>query len=214
MIDGHFKSEINLFWNFLAKGLVKLGLTPNQITWGGLGLIVFQCMIYPLHENNFILGFGLLITFALDALDGAVARITDTSTKYGGYLDAVVDRYQEWVVYFTLAWVWDWWAVCFLAITGSLLISYNKARTAVEMPINNDKWPDLLERMERVIILCVALMLDPFLTLPDMVGGSLLFVTILVLGVLTHVTGIQRFYRAREMIITYETAQKTENKTE
>lgn len=200
MIDGHFKGSINHFWNYLAKGLVRLGLTPNQITWGGLGLIVFQCAIYPLHENNFVFGLGLLFTFALDALDGAVARITNTSTKYGGYLDAVVDRYQEWAVYFVLAWVWDWWAVCFLAITGSLLISYNKARTAVEIPINNDKWPDLLERMERVVILCVALMLDPYVSLPDFLGGSLLFAVILMLGILTHLTAIQRFHRAGKMI--------------
>ena len=203
MIDGHFKGDINLFWNYLAKGLVKLGLTPNQITWGGLGLIVLQCAIYPLHENNLIFGFGLLITFALDALDGAVARITNTSTLFGGYLDAVVDRYQEFAVYFVLAWVWDWWAICFLAITGSLFISYNKARTALEMPIDNDKWPDLLERMERVILLCVALMLDPFVSLPDFVGVSLLYGTILVIGILTHFTAVQRFYRARNMINSY-----------
>jgi len=200
MIDGHFKGNIDHFWNFLARGLVKLGLTPNQVTWGGLILIVFQCAIFPLHQNNFIFGLGLLLTFAMDALDGAVARITNTSSKYGGYLDAVVDRYQEMAVFLTLAWVYDWWAVSFLAITGSLLISYNKARTALEIPIDNAKWPDLLERMERVLILCFALMLDSFISLPEFLGESLLYATILILGVLTHFTAVQRFYRARDMI--------------
>jgi len=204
MIDGLFKGNIDHFWNYLAKGLVKLGLTPNQVTWAGLILVTIQCVIYPLHENNFIFGLGLLLTFALDALDGAVARITNSSSKYGGYLDAVVDRYQEWLVYLSLAWVNDWWLICFLAITGSLMISYNKARTAVEIPIDNNKWPDLLERMERVIILCVAMMVDSFISLPSSFEEGILFFVILLLGIFTHFTAVQRFFRASNMIKSYE----------
>jgi len=62
--------------------------------------------------------------------------------------------------------------------------------------------------MERVIILCVALMLDPYVSLPDWLGGSLLFAVILLLGVLTHVTAIQRFYRAGKLITSYAKNEK------
>lgn len=200
MLDGHFKPTINRFWDFLARGLAALGLTPNQITWGGLALVALNCLLYLWHRDNLIFGLTLGVIFALDALDGAVARITNQSTLFGGYLDAVVDRYQEVLVYATLAWVYDWWAVAFVVITGSLLISYNKARTAVEIPIDNDRWPDLLERMERVIILCILLALEPFITLPAPFEAGLLYWGLLLLGILTHLTAIQRFLRARRLI--------------
>lgn len=200
MIDGLFKHRIDRFWEALAKFLVVLGLTPNQVTWLGLIAVLANCVLYPLHQNNIAFGLLLGATFALDALDGAVARLTNSASRYGGYLDAVVDRYQEFAVYLTLAWVHGWWPSCFLALTGSLLISYNKARTAVEIPIDNNRWPDLLERMERVIILCAALALDPFITLPASLGGSLLHVVIVLLAMFTHLTAFQRFWRARAML--------------
>jgi phosphatidylglycerophosphate synthase len=115
-------------------------------------------------------------------------------------LDGVVDRYQEIAVYAAIGWVTGWWALVFLTLTGSLMVSYNKARTAIEIPIKNHAWPDLLERFERVVILSLALLLDSILTLPDVLGGSVLFVALLVLGILAHGTAIQRFFRARAML--------------
>ena len=141
------------------------------------------------------------IAFTFDGLDGAVARMRGLSSRYGGYLDAVVDRYQELVVYITLALVTGWWLLCLLAITGSLMTSYNKARTAVEIPIDNNAWPDLLERLERVAILCAALVFDPLIHLPRSWGASVLSLAILLIGVLSHVTAIQRFIRARGLIL-------------
>ena len=200
MLDGHYKATIDRFWDAAAGGLVRLGLTPNQVTWAGLGLVVLNCGLYAWHRDTTWLGVGLSVAFAFDALDGAVARITASSSKYGGYLDAVIDRYQEILVFLTLAWVNDYWGVCFLAITGSLLISYNKARTAIEMTIDNDSWPDLVERLERVVIICAALIFDSainsWLALPE----AFLYYVIWVLAALTHIAALQRFLRARRML--------------
>ena len=200
MLDGLYKQTIDRFWERLARRIAACGLTPNQITWGGIVLVLLQCLFYPLHGSHFWLGLGLAFTFALDALDGAVARITHASSHYGGYLDAVADRYQEVIVYLTLAWVNDWWGVAFVVITGSLLTSYNKARTAVEISIDNDRWPDLLERMERLVILCAALIFDAVLPLPAPFEAGLLHTTLISLGVLTHLTAVQRFLRARHLL--------------
>ena len=146
----------------------------------------------------------LAFSFSFDALDGAVARITKTSSKYGGYLDAVIDRYQEIAIYFTIAYVNDYWLVCFLAITGSLLVSYNKARTAVEIRIDNDKWPDLTERLERIILICAGLILDPVIVLPEYLRHDFLFYIILLIGISAHVTAVQRFFRAKEMLTNHK----------
>lgn len=200
MIDGFFKASINRFWDRGARLLAVTGMSPNQLTWAGFVLVLLSCAFYVLHGDSFWFGVSLALIFAMDALDGALARVSGLASRYGGYLDAVVDRYQEVAVYLTLAWFNGYWLAGMLAVTGSLLVSYNKARVAVELPIDNDAWPDLLERMERVILICLALVLDPFVHFPQVLGGGLLWFSMMLIGVLAHVTAMQRFMRARRML--------------
>lgn len=200
MIDGRHKALFDHYWEAPAHLLVRAGIRPNQITWAGLALIALNCVLYPLHQDNLWFGLGLGFSFAFDALDGAVARITKSTSKYGGYLDAVVDRYQEVAVYLTIAWVNGFWLVAFLAITGSMLVSYNKARTALEVPIENNEWPDLMERLERIVLLCLALVLDPLVRVLVDLPNGLLYYAVLAIAVLAHITAVQRFLRARRII--------------
>jgi phosphatidylglycerophosphate synthase len=198
MIDSNNRALSDRVWNSLASPLVAIGMSPNQVTVAGLVLVLANCAFYALHRNSFWFGFGLALSFAFDGMDGAVARRTGKSSKFGGYLDAVIDRYQEAAVLFTIAWVTGWWPVCFLALSGSLLTSYNKARTALEIPIDNNNWPDLMERLERVVVLCGALMLDPFVALPYL--NRMLYLGLLVIAFFSNLTAIQRFWRARARI--------------
>lgn len=201
MIDGNYKAFTNRLWNALARVFVAAGLSPNQVTILGLVFVLANCALYPLHRSPLIFGLGLAVSLVFDGIDGAVARLTNATSRFGGYLDAVVDRYQEAAIYFAIAWVTGWWALSFLALSGSLLTSYNKARTAVEVPIDNDAWPDLLERLERLVILTAALILDPFIPLPDALGGHVLYAGLAVLAAGTHFTALQRFWRARKLIL-------------
>jgi phosphatidylglycerophosphate synthase len=200
MLDGTYKSKTEQFWQAIARSFVRAGFSPNQVTWIGLFLVLGNCALYAWHRTSFWFGLGLVLSFIFDALDGAVARLSGRTSKYGGYLDAVIDRYQEILVYAVIAWVTGWWEVAFLALSGSLMVSYNKARTAMEIPIKNNNWPDLMERFERLFVLCAALILDSFIPLPALFGGRLLFAGMLVIGVLSHATAIQRFYRARALL--------------
>ncbi len=200
MLDSTYKSRIDRFWESIADHLARAGLSPNQVTWIGLWLVVVNCGLYLWHRNSLWFGLGLGASFAFDALDGAVARLTDRTSKYGGYLDAVVDRYQEILVYAAVAWVTGWWAAAFLALSGSLMVSYNKARTAMETPIDNHRWPDLMERFERLLVLLTALILDSLIALPAALGGRMLFSGVLAIGILSHMTAIQRFFRARKLL--------------
>ncbi len=195
MLDGNFKNNIDKFWDFLAKGLAQTGLSPNQVTLAGLIGVAVACLIYLLWGNALLFGIMLAICFAADSLDGAVARITNTQSLFGGYLDAVVDRYQEVLVFGAIAQANGMWPVCFLAMSGSLLISYNKARTALEIPVDNQGWPDLMERMERVIWIVAVLVLEGLWP-----GKGILFWGIVILALLSHLTALQRFFRARQML--------------
>jgi phosphatidylglycerophosphate synthase len=177
--------------------LTRLGATPNKLTLAGLVLVLVSCAAYLVHRNSFWLGISLAISVSFDALDGGLARAQGSVTKFGGYLDAVVDRYQEIAAFLAIAWVTGWWLVCFLAVTGATLTSYNKARLAIEMPVDNKGWPDLMERPQRLIALLGGLLLDNFLPLPNLLGGRFLFLVLCLLALLTHVTAIQRFFRAR-----------------
>jgi phosphatidylglycerophosphate synthase len=198
MLDSTNRAVSDRIWNALATPLVAAGLSPNQVTVLGLVLVVANCGAWLAHRDPFWFGLGLALSFAFDGLDGAVARRTGKSSKFGGYLDAVIDRYQEIAVFFAIALVTGLWALCFLALSGSLLTSYNKARTAIEIPVDNTAWPDLMERLERIIVLCAGLILDPFLRLSGWPGP--LAVALAVIAVFSHITALQRFWRARARI--------------
>jgi phosphatidylglycerophosphate synthase len=137
-------------------------------------------------------------------LDGTVARRQGTVSKFGGYLDAVIDRYQEIAAYLVLGIVNGWATELFLLTTGSLLTSYNKAAAAIEMPIDDKGWPDLMERPRRIWIFCAALILDNAIPVPGELGGRFIYIAICYLAVLTHFTCLQRILRARRWLLSYE----------
>ena len=193
MIDGLYAHRLNRVWDYLARGLAKSGISPNAITVIGLVLVTAGAAAYPFHRNSLVFGAWLALSFSFDALDGAVARLTGRSSKFGGYLDAVVDRYQELAVLAAIAWVHDAWPAALLVVSGSYLTSYNKARAAMEIAVDNGDWPDLIERLERIIFVVALLVIGYWV--PVAVPWGLV-----VLGALAHVTAIQRFARARKRI--------------
>lgn len=202
MASGHIKRLVGA-WGKKAMSLVaESGIEPNEITVIGLVLVSANCAAYIWYRNAFWLGTGLATSFAFDSLDGAVARYQGTQSAYGGYLDAVIDRYEETITYFVISWVNGWWATGFIAVTGSLLTSYNKARTAIETPIDNKAWPDILERPVRMWILCAGLILDTIIPVPTQLGGHLIWLVLIALGPLTHITAAQRFFRARRILLS------------
>ena len=194
MIDGLMKDYIDPLWERMAQPLVRAGLTPNQVTAMGLGLIILTSAAYVIHQNALIFGITLIVAFAFDALDGAVARQREMTSKLGGYFDAMVDRYQELIVLGAIAWVADLWALALLAFSGAVITSYAKARTAIEIPIKNEAWPDLFERLERIIFLCALLIAA------GVFGWSWLMpVGLGIYALLCHFTALQRAYRAAQM---------------
>ncbi|WP_186388360.1 CDP-alcohol phosphatidyltransferase family protein [Stappia sp. TSB10P1A] len=196
MIDGLFKRHIDPLWESMATPLVRMGLTPNQVTATGLVLVCATSALYLWHGNPALFGLTLAFAFAFDALDGAVARRRSMCTKSGGYFDAMVDRYQELAVLAALAAVNDLWALALLAFSGGVLTSYAKARTAIEIPIRNEAWPDLFERLERIIFLCAMLLAAGGLSLAGIAPASTIAVGLAIYALLAHLTSIQRMRRA------------------
>jgi phosphatidylglycerophosphate synthase len=198
LIDELYKDRMDLFWNRFGRLVARVGLTPNMVTAAGIVLCATNAAAFVWHQN--FVAFGLLVGLIelLDNVDGAVARVTGASSLYGSYLDAVTDRYKDFFILFAIAWVTGSWGVCTLAIAGSMITSYNAAR-ADALGVKDDGpsggFPDLFERLERIAMLCVGLVLTPFVA-PDLVfGHSLLDATLWIVAIGTHMTAIQRFVR-------------------
>jgi phosphatidylglycerophosphate synthase len=201
MLSNFLNHIFGSFGRWFLKWLATSDVTPNQITCLGVLLVLANCGFYLFNHETFWLGVGLSLSFTFDSLDGVIARRQGTQSKFGGYLDAVSDRYQETAAYLVIAWVNDYWPIVFFAITGSLLTSYNKARTALEIPIDNKGWPDLLDRPRRMCLLGAALIMDGTVPIPAVLGGRLLYLVLIVIAALTHFTALQRFFRARRMLL-------------
>ena len=199
MIDGWFKHHIDPIWERAARPLVAAGLSANQVTLIGLALVAANSLAFLWHRSTLWFGLGLAVSFAADALDGAVARLRCQSSKFGGYLDAMTDRYQELFVLLAIAAVSEQWLVSFLVLSGAFITSYAKARTAIERPIDNVTWPDMFERLERIVYFCAMLVLNG--VAQSIFGTRLVLIAGLwLLAVLTHATAIQRMLRAAAIL--------------
>ena len=83
----------------IARVLSKMGISPNMVTFFGL---ILSCVgAYFISVQSFgLAGLALLISGVFDLLDGTLARITGTASKFGSLWDSVIDRVSEGVVLF------------------------------------------------------------------------------------------------------------------
>lgn len=193
MIDALFKRHADAFWDRCGRAVVRTGASANAITWGGLLLSSLNSAAFVLHGNALAYGVLLAGTELLDSLDGAVARVTGRCTRYGSFLDAATDRYKETLSLLAVGAVSGHWLLCFLALSGSLLVSYNHARAAMEG--SQASGVDLFERLERVATLVAGLVLRDLLPRDLFFGEDALVAALVVLAVLSHVTALQRLLR-------------------
>jgi len=72
-----------------ARLMLRLGFTPNAVTLFALIMAWLSCALFIWNRNAFLFA-GLVFFWSLfDAVDGALARITNRTTKFGAYLDAM-----------------------------------------------------------------------------------------------------------------------------
>ena len=96
MLSAYLKPAVTRAINPIARGALRIGLTPNAVTFAGaLGLVSSALYFYPRQE--FFVGTLVISFFALsDLFDGAMARISQSgASKWGGFLDSTIDRIIE-----------------------------------------------------------------------------------------------------------------------
>jgi CDP-diacylglycerol--glycerol-3-phosphate 3-phosphatidyltransferase len=174
----------------LAAFLARLGLTPNALTVIGCLLNLVVAVIIARGDLLWG-GIALAAASGFDAMDGAVARKVGQATKFGAFLDSVLDRVSESAVLLGLAY-YDLQQgatlaafLAFVAIVGSMLVSYTRARAE---GLGVDCKVGFLTRVERCLLLIVALIAN--LTVP----------ALWILAVGTVFTSIQRIWHVHRLL--------------
>jgi CDP-diacylglycerol--glycerol-3-phosphate 3-phosphatidyltransferase len=161
-------------------------LSPNTLTVIGLFVNLLSGIL--IGAGFLVLGgLVLLLASVFDILDGAVARVTGKVYRYGAFLDSTTDRYAEGFTYIGLLYYYLFNGhhtvepmLVIASLTGSLLVSYVRAR-AQSLGFVCDG--GILARPERVVIICLGLLVS-----------QLLLPLLWVLAVLTNVTAVQRIW--------------------
>lgn len=168
----------------IASALHGRGITPSSLTVTGLIINGVAAYIY---YWGFLKPAGALILFAglFDMLDGAVARAGNNESKTGGFVDSVVDRYSDFLIFggvlafFARAGDFEGVILALAIICGSFMVSYVRARAELVIPKCD---VGLLERPERIIILAAGSVFNFF------------DAALWILAVFTHVTACYRIY--------------------
>jgi phosphatidylglycerophosphate synthase len=183
------------FGHVFDKPLEKIArmipLDPNTLTVSGFIITVVAC--YILVSNLYVGGMLVLGGGVFDILDGVVARVNHKSSRFGAFLDSVLDRYSDAFILLAVAWNlgnhgnYPGVALCLLTMVGAFLTSYSRARAE---GLGEHCNHGLMERPERLVLI----------SLGAITGYVIPVLWILV--ILTHFTVIQRIYLVWRM--TYE----------
>ena len=221
------QSYIYVIINPLVKGLIKIGFTPNLVTITGLVLNIGVAIIFikGAEQGNrgdlsYVGWAGALILFAglFDMLDGQVARLGNMSSTFGALFDSVLDRYSELIMflgicYYLVAHHYFFSSLAaFIALIGSMMVSYTRARSeGLGIPNKGG----LMQRPERVILIAVAALACGITG--HFIGGNYKYyvpgisfhifetmtiftLPILVMAVLTNITAIKRLMDAKKAL--------------
>jgi len=144
-----------------ARVLGRWGVSPNTLTL--VGYVLHLPAMYALASGHLRLGGVLfVIASAFDALDGSVAREMGQTSTFGAFFDSVMDRFSEGTILFGLLLHYLNGgarlepALIYVAMCGSLLVSYTRARAeGVGVACKEG----LFTRFERVVLLAGGLIL-------------------------------------------------------
>lgn len=185
-----------------AVALGRLGLTPNALTvigsalTGAVGILAAQGWFAAA-------GVCLWLFSLTDTLDGALARATGQTSVFGAFLDSLCDRYAEAAVFLGVAWWYQARAdalgvvLAYVALVGSLLVSYARARAEGVGFHAEVGW---FQRPERIVVLGIGFLLQPLVP-------QALLVALGLLAALTNVTVIQRMVHVHRLAAAADTGR-------
>jgi phosphatidylglycerophosphate synthase len=152
VLSRKYKSAFGEYVQPVNIVLHRLRVSPDHLTlagivFGGLAGLAFA------RERLILAGIFLILAGVSDMLDGSLARSNGEATTFGSFIDSVADRFTEGMIFTGIAWHFRGQPELLLvpiALTGSFLVSYTKAR-AEALGVSCEV--GLMERPERMIVL-------------------------------------------------------------
>lgn len=185
----------NLARNIARKLLFGMKISPNLVTVTGTALNA--CAAAIIFYEHFLIGAIVFVVGSLlDAMDGAIAKVTDQATPFGAFLDSTLDRVSEGFILGGLGLMFahqdKMWALaaCFVAIACSFLVSYTRARAealGVECKVG------LASRVERVVLITAGL-------LGAVIEPVILEIVVYILASTATLTVLQRILHVRKVL--------------
>lgn len=141
----------------IAAILARTGIPPNVITWSALVLNLWAGVLFA--AGRFAAAGGMMIVAGLcDLLDGPVARRQGRVSKFGGFLDSILDRYADLILFLGLLVYYSrvnrflYAVLVGVAMAGAVMVSYAKARAESLVPKAEVGFWDRPERLILMIL--------------------------------------------------------------
>jgi archaetidylinositol phosphate synthase len=193
MLKSNLPTELS---DKMLRHFSGFGLSPN--VWTLLSILPAFGGFFSLYCHNMAIGLLLFaISGFIDMVDGAVARATNSSTVFGAFIDGVLDRYVELLLFLGLSFyigsdaklIFSIQVWMVLLVFGSVMTSFVRAYADHRGLINDHnlqkKMGGLLERAERLLLLYFGMLLGTF-------NERWLIYIIVLVAILSNVTALQR----------------------
>ncbi len=186
MFDGNWRRAVDRGLTPIGVSLRRTGVSADAVTI--TGIVMASGAAVAIALGNFKVGFLMLVLTGIpDALDGAVAKASGTSSQRGAFFDSVSDRLTDALLFGGIAWYYaatepgHLMMLPVAIMSVAMLVSYQRAKAE---SLGYVAKGGLMERAERFIVLGFGLLFD-----------SLLVWTLWVMLVLTAFTAVQRFVK-------------------
>ena len=186
MFDGNWRQAVDRGLTPIGVSLRRTGVTADMVTI--TGIVMATCAAVAIASGFLRVGFFLLILTGIpDALDGAVAKASGTSSQRGAFFDSVSDRLTDALLFGGIAWYLvdaepgHTMMLPVAVMSLAMLVSYQRAKAE---SLGYEAKGGIMERAERFIVLGFGLLFS-----------ELLVWTLWVMIVLTAVTAVQRFVK-------------------
>lgn len=189
MLDSKIRGLWDSAMRPVGRALARTHLSPNAIT--SLGVAIQVGVAYLIVEGRLVAAGLIAIAAALfDTFDGALAKASGQTSKFGAFLDSSTDRLADALYFAPIAWLYGvdpdipahdepWVAgVVLVVLVASFMVSYVKARAE---SLGFECNVGIVERAERLILVIIAL-----------VFSDLLPALMVVLAIASVITVVQR----------------------
>ena len=156
----------------ISKGFIRIGITPNFTTVIMLCFSIISFISLGFFRSLLYFSIFVFITGIMDGCDGTIARLTNNTSKFGGFFDSFMDRISEFFIFLGLYFylqnqlLWNFFdmkLIILISFSTSIMISYTRARA--EVFFKGDFDIGLMARSERLFYLVVISVISYFFNL-------------------------------------------------